>query len=88
MSKSLDDVHAKIERGRDAAVIAALVRESIDEQMRIVMQQLINLWRAGEVDHDLIMGYIGQLAGYQNLLVNLETKQKIGASAMEKTVNG
>lgn len=91
MPKSSGEIHEelseKIERGRDAQAIAAMVRDAIDTQMTMACQQLIALYRAGQIDHDLVIGKIGEMAGLQNLLATLETRQRQGHAAMEKILN-
>lgn len=82
-----EELATRIEKGRDASAIAAMVRSAIDEQMIMACQQLISLYRAGSVDHDLVIGKIGEMAGLQNLLATLETRQKQGIAAMERIVD-
>ncbi len=79
-----EQLAAKVESGRDAAVIKAMVREAIDNQMLNCCQQLIAHYRSGEINHDVIIGKIGEMAGLQILLAFLDTREKMGQSAMER----
>lgn len=76
--------HELMEQGALATQIAGAVRDAIDEMMVVKFQRMIALYRQGNIDHDMIIGLIGECAGLQDLLSNLQSKQVQAEGAMNR----
>ncbi len=84
--KTNDELMQTVEQGRDASIVKAMVRDVIDHQMLMANQSLINQYRQGNIDHDLMIGKIGEMAGLQNLLAELDSRERKGTNALDKVV--
>lgn len=79
--------HELMEAGREATELAAVIYQPINDQIELIMMQLINHYRQGVMNHDYIIGKLGEVAGLTQLLSDLEMKQNRASLAAEKELS-
>lgn len=75
-----------IEAGREAVAVAAAVRDAVNEQLENTLKALLSHYRAGHagMNHDYIIGKLGELNALHALMDSLENKQNRAALAAQQ----
>jgi hypothetical protein len=73
-----------MEHGRKATEIRAEFGELIDNVVRTKLARLIAIYRQGKIDHDMVIGLVGEMAAMQELVSELESMERRGIVAREK----
>ena len=73
-----------IEDAIEARTVEAAIKETVDEMMRVTVTKLMHIYRAGKIDHDMLVGGVAELTALDNLMSNLESKQVRGIAASQK----
>lgn len=76
--------HELMEEGREATEVASIVLNPINDQIELVVKQLMNHYRTGVMNHDYIIGKLGEIAGLHQLITDLEMKQNRASLAAAK----
>lgn len=71
-------------QGRNAAVIAGLLKPFIDSMMSQIAHQLIMMYRSGTTEHDQILGKVAELSALSNLMSTLQAAHQRGVAATQK----
>lgn len=79
--------HELMEAGREAAEVASVVVQPIHDQIGLTVQQMVNHYRQGVMNHDYLVGKLGEIAGLEQLLNDLEMKQNRASLAAEKELS-
>lgn len=75
---------ALIEEGQQAVFVAAAVRESLNEQLDTTLKLILAHYRNGVMNHDFLIGKIGELNALHMLMDSLENKQNRAALAAQQ----
>lgn len=74
----------KIERGKEAVFVESVIAPLIEQRVRIILNHLVSMYRGGDIDHDKMVGKIGEITAMYNLISDLESVQRQGDIAAEK----
>jgi hypothetical protein len=74
----------KMERGREAAAIDALVKPYVQIRIDNITDQLVGFYRGGIMSHDIMVGKIGEITALLDMLSSLETMQRQGDAAAQQ----
>lgn len=74
----------RIERGRAASAVVGLARGYALQHREDRLTMLINLYRSGDLEHDRLIGLVGELAALTDFIVHLESEQAQGYIAEEE----
>jgi hypothetical protein len=73
-----------IAKGRDAVIVAGLMRPFIDLKVEQLIQLAIRDYRNKNLTHDGMIGTIAEISALKGLLTDLERTHKAGVAVMEK----
>jgi hypothetical protein len=78
--KNLKDM----EDGHTAGVIHGLFADFLQQQAVLTVSKMIASYRSNTLDHDKLVGFVGELACIDNIVNELENRQRRGFTAREK----
>ncbi len=73
-----------MQRGGEATAMLGAVGEIIDDLARQAVSLMVAQYRQGAIEHDFIVGKVGEIAALQNIMVELEHRQRRGIAAAER----
>lgn len=62
----------RIERGRNAVIAKSFLIDPMTEARENTIGRLVNFYRSGHTDHDLILGGIAEIAALDALMKHLD----------------
>lgn len=77
----------RIAKGREAAIMAGLLKPLIDRKISEHLIALVTRYRSGDITHDGLVGGIAAISAFMGILSELETIQKQGIAAHAHEVN-
>lgn len=76
-----------MEDGHTAGIIHGLFEDFLQEQVRLLVSQIITLYRNGQTHHDKLVGLAAELTCLDRIVNELRVKQQRGIAAREKEFN-
>lgn len=73
-----------IQTAREAQLIQSVIRPYVDDKVKMVVTRMVNDYRAGNTDHDTIVGRIGEIRALMDVVEQLDHAQRMGHAAMQK----
>lgn len=73
-----------IEEAMEARTVEAAIKDVVDEAMRQGVTKLMYIYRDGNIDHDMLVGAVAEIAALDKLMSDLESKQMRGVVAAQK----
>lgn len=76
--------HASMQQGRDATVIASLVKPYLDERLSRLIAKLASLYRSGQTDFPALLGTTAQITFCLDMMSDLEGRVRKGSLAAQQ----
>ncbi len=73
-----------IEAGREATLVRAAIKSVVDEQVTVAVSHLMSMYRQGSIDHDMLVGKVAEITAMDNLLAELESRERRAETAAQK----
>lgn len=80
---SIDEKIDQIAKGREAAIVAGLLRPVIEDKIETVLRNLIAQYRALTASHDFLVGAVAEISALRGLIDDLERIHKKGIRALD-----
>jgi hypothetical protein len=76
----------KIAQGKAAALAETVVGDLVEDHVNMCLGHLVQMYRSGDINHDVMIGKVAEIAAMQGLISELETRQRLGHMAYTKEV--
>ena len=76
-----------IQHGREASAVKGLIHPYIDNRISGLVMRMAVAYRSNQANHDLLLGTVAQIAGFMDLLSDLESHALRGEVAANKEMN-
>ena len=83
---TLDQRIDKIAKGREASLMAGLLKPLIDRKISENVLGLVAQYRSENLHHDLMIGRVAAISTLMGLMSELEAVHKQGLNALEREV--
>ena len=86
---SPDQQHRNLETiqdGRNATIVAGVVRPYIDERIYLLMHNMAGMYRSKQLNHDILVGTAAQMSCLLDMLSDLDSKARQGDIAANKEI--
>lgn len=64
-----------IAEGQQATMVAAAIYETVNILIEDTVKAMVNHYRQGQINHDFLVGKVGEINALHTLMSNLENKQ-------------
>lgn len=83
---TLDQRVDKIAKGREASLIAGLLKPLIDKKISENLLLLVTQYRSGDVTYQDMLGRVASISTLMGMMSELEAVHKQGLNALEREV--